>query len=208
MAYCKECGAALQEGTKFCTQCGAPAESGPVRTVNTPPEIYPTKPARSGKKPFYKKWWFWVLVLLVVGSLGGGAGSRSKSAPERSLPTAATAAPTPRPTAKPTPKPTPVPTATPAPAPAETEIRPEVKAFLDSYEACMDEYVAFMEKYMNADTDDMLSMMGDYYSILSRYTEFSDAIDQLDESELTNAELAYYLEVTTRVEQKLLRSLG
>jgi hypothetical protein len=45
----------------------------------------------------------------------------------------------------------------------------------------------------------------DYYSILARYTESAEKIDAFDESELTNAELAYYLEVTNRVSQKLLR---
>ena len=100
----------------------------------------------------------------------------------------------------------------PAPAPQaavpENEIRPEVKEFLDAYEACMDEYVDFVQKYMNADPSSMVSMMGDYYSILARYTAFAEKIDALDESELTNAELAYYLEVTGRVSQKLLRAAG
>ena len=62
-----------------------------------------------------------------------------------------------------------------------------------------------MQKYMNADTSSMASMMGDYYRILTSYSEFAEKIDAYDESELTNAELAYYLEVTNRVSQKLLR---
>ena len=65
-----------------------------------------------------------------------------------------------------------------------------------------------MQHYMNDESDSTLSMMGDYYRILTRYTEFAEKIDAFDESELTNAELAYYLEVTNRVSQKLLRVAG
>ena len=65
-----------------------------------------------------------------------------------------------------------------------------------------------MQHYMNDESDSTLSMMGDYYHILTRYTEFAEKIDAFDESELTNAELAYYLEVTNRVSQKLLRVAG
>ncbi len=83
-----------------------------------------------------------------------------------------------------------------------------MKEFLDSYESFMDEYVEFMKKYMSAGTDSMMSMMGDYYSILSRYADFSAKIDAMDESQLTNAELSYYIEVTGRVSQKLLAVAG
>ena len=72
----------------------------------------------------------------------------------------------------------------------------------------MDEYVDFMEKYLNADPTSTVSMMGDYYSILSRYTEFAEKIDAFDESELNQAEMAYYLEVTGRVSRKLLSAAG
>lgn len=48
----------------------------------------------------------------------------------------------------------------PQTAAAGNEIRPEVKEFLDAYEACMDEYVDFMQKYMNADPSSMVPMMG------------------------------------------------
>ncbi len=79
---------------------------------------------------------------------------------------------------------------------------------MDAYETCMDEYVEFMQKYMNTDPTSMVSMMSDYYSILTRYTEFSEKMDAFDESELTNAELAYYIEVTSRVSKKLLTVAG
>ena len=72
----------------------------------------------------------------------------------------------------------------------------------------MDEYVDFMQKYSKADPGSMVSMMGDYYGILARYTEFAEKIDAMDESELTNAELAYYIDVTGRVSKKLLTVAG
>ena len=68
----------------------------------------------------------------------------------------------------------------------------------------MNEYVDFMEKYTGADPGSMVSMMSDYYRILTRYTEFEEKMDAWDESELNGAETAYYLEVMNRVNQKLL----
>ena len=37
---------------------------------------------------------------------------------------------------------------------------------------------------------------------------FSDALEAMDESALNDAELAYYIEVTSRVSQKLLKAAG
>ena len=51
-------------------------------------------------------------------------------------------------------------------------------------------------------------MMGDYASFMSRYADFAEKLDAMDESELTNAELAYYMEVTSRCSQKLLLAAG
>lgn len=211
MAYCRQCGAVLQEGTKFCSECGAPVQSVTVRTAEEPIE-YPTERPKKKRKPIFKRWWVWVLIVIVAAILYTCSGQRDRETTARKPePTATSIASTPKPTAKPTATPTKAPEeteASEAPALAETNIRPEVKEFLDAYEACMDEYVDFMQKYMNADPSGMASMMGDYYRILTRYTEFAEKIDAFDESELTNAELAYYLEVTNRVSQKLISVAG
>ncbi len=214
MATCRQCGAPLREGTKFCSECGAPADSAAVRMAE--PQIeYPAERPKKKRKSIFKRWWFWVLAVIVIASVAGRSGTKTPTKPAASQTApAATSAPkaTARSTAAPTAEPEVEPTAEPTPetqaAAAENEIRPEVKEFLGAYEACMDEYVDFMQKYLNADPTSMVSMMGDYYSILARYTEFAEKIDAFDESELTNAELAYYLEVTNRVSRKLLSVAG
>ena len=54
---CKTCGAEIAAKAKSCPQCGA-----------------------KNKKPFYQKWWFWViLVLLLVGSAGAGSGETTSA---------------------------------------------------------------------------------------------------------------------------------
>ena len=62
-----------------------------------------------------------------------------------------------------------------------------------------------MEKYSKS--DNTISMLSDYMDILDRYAEFTEKVDKLDEEEMTDAELAYYLEVITRIEKKMLESL-
>ena len=213
MAYCRQCGAPLQEGTKFCSECGAPTDSAPLRMA-APQIEYPVEKPKKKRKGFFHRWWFWVLAVIVIVGLAGPSGvkvpfrptERQKAPVTTSAPQATTkakAAPTEEPEAEPTAEPTPTQDAV-----SENEIRPEVKEFLDAYEACMNEYADFMQKYLDADPTSMVSMLGDYYSILARYTEFEEQFDAFDESDLTNAELSYYLEVTGRVSQKLLSVAG
>ena len=83
-------------------------------------------------------------------------------------------------------------------------VDPDMKAFLDSYEAYMDKYIAFMKKY-SANPSDM-SLLLEYYSMLSELEEFSEAAERYDAktSEMSAADFAYYMEVMTRINTKML----
>lgn len=60
---CRQCGRENPDGTKFCPACGA------AQQVVISPEI-PEKKVNP-KKPIYKKWWFWVIIaVIVIGALG------------------------------------------------------------------------------------------------------------------------------------------
>ncbi len=189
----------------------------------------PEQETKRRKKPITKRWWFWVLVLVAAVSLWNRFGGRAAGtgSARRTEPTA-TAAPrsTPRPTAKPSEKPTetatpeadeaeasPEPEAAPEPEPTEaplsqTDIRPEFREFVDSYEDFMDEYIEFMTKYEKADAASAALMLVEYGRLMERYAEFGEKLNALDEREYTTAEWAYYLEVTNRVNQKMLRAVG
>lgn len=81
-------------------------------------------------------------------------------------------------------------------------IRPEFKEILDGYEAFMNEYCEFMKKYTTS--DDVLSMAMDYAQMMQKEIEWIDKIEDLEDTEMNEAEAKYYTEVILRVEQKLL----
>lgn len=228
MPFCRNCGAELVEGKRFCLECGEPTGESPVRAAAlTPSPEYPAQKPKRKRKSLFKRWWFWVLVVVVAVSLWNRSGGRAnKTSSRRTEPVVTTATrSTPRPTVKPTESPvtdeveekesepeesaeseaTPEPTETPLP---QNEIRPEFKEYMDSYEEFMDEYIEFMEKYEKADAGSAALMLVDYARLMERYTDFTEKLDAMEESDYTKAEWAYYLEVTNRVNQKLLKALG
>ncbi len=212
MAYCRQCGAALHAGTKFCPACGAAAGNLPSRTPAETQKAYQAPPRRK-RKSLFGRWWFWVLVLIAAVSIMKnkapetferlGLGTSAPAASQAPRSTAQQSASAVKPSAAPSPSPA----AAAKDAPADG-IRPEVREFLDAYEACMNEYADFMQKYNSADSDSVVSMLGDYYSILARYSEFAEKMEDFDEKSLSAAETAYYLEVMNRVSQTLLRAAG
>lgn len=80
-------------------------------------------------------------------------------------------------------------------------MRADVKEAIDSYETFMNDYCDFMTKY--SESDDVVSMMTDYADYMSKYADMAQKFDDLENDDLNNAELSYYLEVQTRVNQKL-----
>lgn len=79
----------------------------------------------------------------------------------------------------------------------------DFKKTMDAYEKFAEEYVRFMEKYNNANSDDVLSMAGDYADYMKKYTEMMKAISEIDEDELSTADALYYAEVNARITKKL-----
>ena len=73
---------------------------------------------------------------------------------------------------------------------------------MDSYEAFMNEYVDFMQKYK--DGGQPVSMLADYMDMLQKQQEMTNDFNNYDQSQLSDEELQYYLEVQNRVNQKLL----
>ena len=81
------------------------------------------------------------------------------------------------------------------------DLDPEFKEMMDSYEAFFDEYIAFMEKYKENPTD--MSLLSELSDMLTKEAEMLKEMEGLDQSEMSSAELAYYLEVTGRIYEKL-----
>ena len=81
-------------------------------------------------------------------------------------------------------------------------LSPEFKQTMDDYEAWFDHYCEVMQKYKENPSD--LELLTEMTDLLSEETVMLDEMEKMDQSEMNAAELAYYLEVTARIEKKLL----
>ena len=86
----------------------------------------------------------------------------------------------------------------------EDDVTPKFKELMDSYEEFFDEYVDFINKYKNADAEDMVALTGDYADYMTKYTEMMDKMQKIENDDLSTQDAAYYVEVTARINQKLL----
>lgn len=82
------------------------------------------------------------------------------------------------------------------------DVDSDLKAFLDEYEAFMDEYVEFMKKYKESGSS--VEMLSDYMTMMQRYADFASAAEKYNSEEMSAADAAYYLDVTTRISKKML----
>ena len=81
-------------------------------------------------------------------------------------------------------------------------LSPEFKKTMDDYEAWFDHYCEVMKKYQENPTD--LELMNEMTDLITEETTMLEQMESMDESEMNSAELAYYIEVTARIEKKLL----
>lgn len=91
--------------------------------------------------------------------------------------------------------------------PAEADasgLRSDFKEAMDNYESFMNDYVDFMKKYQANPTD--LSLITDYATYINKYNELSQSFEKWDSSDMNDAEKTYYIEVQTRVNNKLLEA--
>lgn len=85
---------------------------------------------------------------------------------------------------------------------ATTQNNMEFRAWVDSYEEFMNEYVDFMKKYSESDGSD-LSLLSDYASFMSKYSKFAEESGSINEDELSAEDYAYYLAAYARIMEKL-----
>ena len=76
---------------------------------------------------------------------------------------------------------------------------------MDSYEAFIDEYVAFMKKYSDSNGTDM-SLISDYTKYMTKLDDANKKFEKWNDSNMNAEESAYYIQVQTRVNKKLLEA--
>lgn len=86
----------------------------------------------------------------------------------------------------------------------DNKLSTDFKAAMDSYETFMNEYVAFMKKYKANPTD--ADLISDYSDYMSKYVDFVADFEKWEDEDMNEEELAYYIEVQTRVSKKLLEA--
>lgn len=191
MTACRTCGAEIAKSAKSCPHCGA-----------------------KNKKPIFKRWWFWVVVIVLLGSLGN-SGKRTKrkevtnsaANPSQSISQVKTDTPAETVATKSAAEETEA-AQTETTVPEETVsvtteagLNPDFKAAMDAYESFYYEYCELMKKYMANPAD--LTLLAKYADMLSKAEQMNQAFEAWNEDDLNNEELKYYLDVNNRVMQML-----
>lgn len=86
----------------------------------------------------------------------------------------------------------------------ESVVTPDFKEMMDTYEAFVDEYIAFMEAF-DEDSGDLNATL-QMASYMAKYAEKMEEFEEIDEDELSDADEAYYIEVSTRIWAKLAKA--
>lgn len=79
-------------------------------------------------------------------------------------------------------------------------MRVEFKEAMDAYENFYNDYIDFLK---NMDKDNPGAVLSEYLEMLNKLTEYDEKFDEWEDEDLNDAELKYYLEVNSRVLQKL-----
>lgn len=203
--YCPNCGQQLPDSTKFCINCGKALQIvqkqptsnyQPVVTATpvAPPPInqVPVQPMPTRRKPWYKRWWIWVIVGVVITGLGASFGRRSDGSTlfseSKNVPIATTASATETPATQ-APEPKEDNDSAPEPKEKEDTVPREYTNALRSAE----NYNSFMPMSKQALYDQLTSEYGDKFPPeAAQY-----AIDNIDADWKENAvkEAKNYLEL-------------
>ena len=81
----------------------------------------------------------------------------------------------------------------------------EFKQAMDSYEAFMDKYIEIVVKYNNSKGNDT-QILKDYGDYMKKYIDATSAFEKWGNKDLNKEEAKYYVEVQTRVNQKLINA--
>ncbi len=81
-------------------------------------------------------------------------------------------------------------------------LSPEFKKTMDDYEAWFDHYCDVMKRYQEDSSN--LELLSEMTDLLTEETKMLEEMENMEQSEMNTAELAYYIEVTARIEKKLL----
>ena len=101
-------------------------------------------------------------------------------------------------------EPEPTSESTPEPTPTPVGVTPEFKEAMDSYEAFFDEYCEFMKAMSDDPTN--FNYLLEYADMMTQYTDTMEKLDAIDETELSPADDAYYIEAMARINVKLLEA--
>lgn len=194
---CKTCGAEIAKSAKSCPHCGA-----------------------KNKKPFFKKLWFWVMVIILLCILVNSKSSVTRkntanhyAEPSQSALTVDTKQKM-ETIAQESVKSEPetlqaeetVPEESILSTGSHTGIDPEFKAAMDAYESFYAEYCELLKKYTANPTD--LTLLAKYADMMSKAEQMDAAFEAWNEDDLNSEELKYYLDVNNRVLKMLVDITG